>query len=146
MSKKLIACLTCLLICSTTFSADWKLKTFTDEYFIYIDSESLKPNKNLSTLDFWYKAVARKNIFEQKVYKGDYGLFYEVLNCREKTIATKSYVTYKANGAIKESQSTDDLLFEPLVPESIGEIFLDLCTSTPNSTTDINQKSKKIDI
>ena len=73
-------------------------------------------------------------------------LFYTTLNCAEKTLATKSYVTYSTNGSVKESETVSDPVFEPIVPETIGEQFLELCTSTPNSTTDINQKSKKIDI
>ncbi len=146
MLKKIMACMICLPICSLSFAADWKLFTFTSEYFVSIDNNSLKRDSTKDTLDFWYKSTARKYIPNEKVFKGDYGLFYTTLNCAEKTLATKSYVTYSTTGSVKESETVSDPVFEPIVPETIGEQFLELCTSTPNSTTDINQKSKKIDI
>ena len=62
------------------------------------------------------------------------------------TLATNLAVVLSNKGSVKESETVSDPVFEPIVPETIGEQFLELCTSTPNSTTDINQKSKKIDI
>ncbi|MEB3767982.1 surface-adhesin E family protein [Acinetobacter sp. MD2] len=128
MFKKLVTCFTGFIIYNNTFAAEWKLLTYNDDYFIYVDKTSIKAHLDSSTLDFWYKFTARKNIIEEKTYTGDYGLSYQTLNCHDKTIATKSYVTYQTNGMVKESESSNTPSFSPIVPESIGEAFLDLCT------------------
>lgn len=146
MFKKLIVCLICLPICSLSFASDWKLFTFTPEYFVSIDNNSLKEDSTKETLDFWYKSTARKYIPNEKVFKGDYSLFYTTLNCKEKTLATKSYVTYSANGSVKESETVNDPVFEPIVPETIGEQFLKLCTSDLMKPTTLDQKKKHVDI
>lgn len=144
MFKKLLACLICLPICSLSFAADWKLFTFTPEYFVSIDNSSLKKDSTKDTLDFWYKFTARKYIPSEKVFKGDYGLFYTTLNCGEQTLATKSYVTYSASGSVKESETVNDPVFEPIVPETIGEKFLELCTPDSMSPTTVDQKNKQV--
>lgn len=59
-----------------------------------------------------------------------------------KTTATISSVEYRANGSIKESENFDEMKFEHIIPDSIGEAFLKLCK--PNAKT--NFKAKKIDI
>ncbi len=142
MLKKLITCTTCLLISTTTFSAKWEIFDLSDHFIIYVDTESLNVDSNSNMVTHWYKAVARKNLFEEKIYKGDFSVAYQVVDCTNKTLATKSNTDYKANGSVKESENFEKLSFEHIIPDSIGEIFLDLCESKPN----VGHKTHKIDI
>jgi len=125
MLKKLIVCATCMLISTTTFSAKWELLESLDDFTIYVDTKSLKFDSNMVT--HWYKAVAHKNLIDEKIYKGDYFITYQVVDCLNKTVATKSSIEYKANGSVKESENFDEIKFEHIIPDSIGEAFLNLC-------------------
>lgn len=144
MFKRLIACLICLPVCSLSFAADWKLFTYSSDYFVYVDFDSIKTDSERNSLDFWYKAVAKTYIPTEKMYKGDYSLVYTILDCATNTLATKSYVSYSAKGSVKESETVEVPLFEPIVPDTIGEIFIKLCTPDSKSPVSIDQKNKQI--
>lgn len=144
MFKNLIACLVFLPVCSLSSAADWKLFTYSTNYFVYIDYDSIKTDSEKKSLDFWYKAIAKNYVPADKMYKGDYSLYYATLDCEAKALATKSYVSYSAKGAVKESETVEVPLFEPIVPETIGEHFINLCTPASTNPVDVDQKNKQI--
>lgn len=144
MLKKLMACIAFLPVCNLALAADWKLFTYATEYFIYIDHDSIKTDSEKNSLDFWYKAVARTSVPTEKMYKGDYGLYYTTLDCETKTLATKSYVSYSAKGSVKESETVEVPVFEPIVPETVGEHFIELCTPASEKPIANDQKDKQI--
>uniref|UniRef100_UPI001330A8E0 hypothetical protein n=1 Tax=Acinetobacter variabilis TaxID=70346 RepID=UPI001330A8E0 len=106
--------------------------------------DSIKIDSEKNSLDFWYKAVAKTYVPTEKMYKGDYSLAYTILDCATNTLATKSYVSYSAKGSVKESETVEVPLFEPIVPDTIGELFIKLCTPDSTSPVSIDQKNKQI--
>lgn len=83
-----------------------------NESSIFMDTSSLRRNGDYS--DAWFESR-----FEIPKKYSRISNFYRI-NCKERTLISRSYVEYKPDGSVLNSSSNAGA-FEPIVPRSIGE-------------------------
>lgn len=98
--KKIIVC---LLTCFMTISANatnWvEIANNQKEYF-YIDTDSVKiTSENYQMLTAFFKGTE----LNSKGKKFDFSRYHMTINCRNRSLAIKSYYSYDSNGKVIDS-------------------------------------------
>lgn len=122
----------CLMFTPLAVSAaDWRLANYygisegsEESGIYYIDSSTLDVSKNIRKA--WMYGI-RKDLKSGAVTSSKLQLEF---NCKEKTTATLNFVSYKPSGAVSSSRTPKEKVWEAVIPESLGEGWLDFACST----------------
>ena len=115
--KKILLLFIMLFFISPAFASNWVQIGPKS----YIDVDSIDINIK-GVYSAWFKDLNPGNWVLQNNKKVWYQLSLINFKCNEKLISSKSYAVYDLEGKILNSDFWDNYFWQPVIPDSIGEL------------------------
>jgi hypothetical protein len=139
-----------LLACAVAFpsyASDWRNVTKTNDAIIYVDYGSVAPRGKYMRAWVMFDYILPKQTvtYPQKEYKS--GKMLWAFDCEERTSATAQYILLSGDFGDGEpvhslSTSWGLLKFDDVVPDSIGEIVLNVACASRKAAPQKSGKGK----
>lgn len=115
-----------MVLIPTLAKAEWIEVDRDKEFTFYLDPARIVfTNKSSGYAETWIKAVIHTDLTKDGLSVGDHRITKFKFRCQSKELAIAAAYSYK-NGSVQDSYIPSYPNFKPAIPDSRGEVFLDL--------------------